>query len=298
MLTVWLCGPRAVEVLAARYQQATEQSPRVDLDRVGFVREPEWLTGALMVAVARDLGAWLQDGIPILDEVRCRRLREDVEKSSWVRGVELERVFPDRFRLALDLRRPVLAVRDGDGAPLCLVDRDGIALHWVDTPLPAMRLHREGGSPSMRFAVGRVCEEPRVVAAAAIAVEWRDALAPLVPNCPTLLEIDTTNLDERWMRGRSYPEVRVMLRRDDGATVIFGYGRPVGSSLPRVAVASKALVLAKILGRHAGLQGLVAGDLRFKNRWADYLQPRAAGVPDPDGPWSQLESGVTRSGGR
>jgi hypothetical protein len=210
-----------------------------------------------------------------------------------VREVRLERAFPDRFAVQLDLRRPVIGVRGYDGTPLCLLDRDGVALPWVDTPLPAVWLYREGGAPTMRFEPGVRISEPRALAAAAIAIEWRDEFAPLVSGCPALLEVDTTNLGEKWMRGRGYPEVRVKLRREDGAPVIFMYDRPVDSPFPRVPVATKAAVLAKVLTKHPGLRGLIAGDLRLQNRWADYLQPRDAGVPDPDGPWNALEADAT-----
>ena len=130
----------------------------------------------------------------------------------------------------------------------------------------------------------------------AVAVEWRDELAPLVPGCPELLEVDATNLGEHWMRGRGYPEIRVKLRRDDGAGVIFAYDRPVDSILPRVPVRTKATVLSKVLAKHPRLSGLITGDLRLANRWADFLQPRGPGVPDPDGPWSDLDgNGVDRA---
>ncbi|MCA8947896.1 MAG: FtsQ-type POTRA domain-containing protein [Planctomycetes bacterium] len=288
-LTVWLCGPRAVEVLAARYRQAAAQSPAIDLDQVGFVAEPDWLAGPLLLAISAELGPWLQNRIAILDEPACQQLEADLATSPWVREVAISRVFPDKFRLAVDLRRPVLGVQDGDGVLQCLVDRDGFALPPVETELPFVRLYREGGSPRVRAAVGEAVGEPRVLAAIGIALEWRDELEPVVPDCPRLLEIDTTNLGERWMRGRSYPEVRVKLARDDGLAVICGYGRPVDSPLPRVATATKATVLTRILAKKPALRGLVAADLRFVNRWADYLQPREPGVPDPDGPWSDLE---------
>lgn len=288
-LTVWLCGPRAVEVLAARSRQLAQQSPEVDLDQVGFVAEPEWLEGPLLLAVSAELGPWLQDRIAILDEPASRKLKADLESSAWVRHVALSRIFPDRFRLEIDLRRPVLAVRSGDGELLCLADRECVALPPIATRLPFVQLYREGGSPRTTVAIGQPLREPRVHAAVGVALEWRDVLAPLVPDCPPLVEVDTTNLDERWMRGRSYPEVRVKVARADGEPVIFGYGRPVDSRLPRVAVHTKATVLTKILAQKPRLAGLVAGDLRFANRWADYLQPRGPGVPDPDGPWSDLE---------
>ena len=286
--TVWLCGPRAAEVLAGRFAAAARNSPLVRLDEVGFVSRPEWADEALLLAMSRDLGPWLQDEVPILDEVASRRLRDGLLTVPWVRDVGVERVFPDRFRLRLELRRPVLAVYGGDATPLCLVDREAVALPWVDTNLPSTWLHRDGGAATVACPAGHPVDEPRIRAAIGVALEWRDELAPLVAGCPALLEVDATNLGERYMRGRAHPEIRIKLRRDDGAGVVFAYDHPVDSLLQRVPVRTKATVLGKILGKHPGLRELVQGDLRMANRWADFLQPRGAGVPDPDGPWSEL----------
>lgn len=266
----------------------TASSPSVALDRVGYVSNPKWLDGPLLIAVSAALAPWLQDEVPILDEELARRLRDGLCTVPWVAAARLDRVFPNRFRIEIDLRQPVLAVRNADGEPLCLLDRAGVMLPWVDTPLPASFLHREGGAPSMSVVAGQIAPDARVRAAAAIAVEWRDELAPCVEGCPRLLEIDATNLGERWATGPSYPEIRVKLRRHDGSPVVFAYGRPVDSSLERVPVRTKAAVLTKVLSLHPGLDGLVAGDLRLQNRWQEYLQPRDAGTRDPLGAWAEL----------
>ncbi len=288
VLTVWLCGPRAVEVLAARVDSAALSSPLVVLDRAGFAAQPEWMDRPLLLAVATALSPWLSDAVPILDDVTQRRLRDGLLSVSWVREVGIERLFPDRLRLRLELRRPVLGVRAADGSALCLVDREGIVLPWVDTELPVVPLHQEGGAPTMPVVFGQATVELRVLAAVAVAVEWRDAVAPLVADCPPLLEVDTTNLGEHWLRGPSYPEVRIKLLRSDGAGVVLNYDRPVDSPLARIPAATKAAVLTKILARHPKLEGLVAGDLRFSRRWADYLQPRAAGLRDPNELWNTM----------
>jgi hypothetical protein len=286
--TLWLYGPRAAEVLAARFESAAKLSPAVSLDRVGFAARPEWMDTPLLLAVSAALSPWLADQVPILDEDMAERLRGGLATVPWVREVAIERVFPDRFRLRLELRRPVLAVRDAGGKPLCLVDRNATMLPWVDTPLPVTVLHREGGASTMSVVEGQTASEPRVRVAAAITMEWQTELAPLVSDCPALLEVDATNLGERWAVGPSYPEVRVKLRRNDGAGVIFAYDRPVDSPLPRVPVKTKATVLGKILADHPGLKGLIAGDLRMSRRWAEWLQPRSGLRGDPAGPWRDL----------
>ncbi len=279
-------------MLASRVDQAAQQSPPVVLDHVGFANQPEWMDKALLLAVSAELSPWLSDEVPILDDASLQSLRTGLLTVPWVAGVELERVFPERLRMRFDLRRPVLGVRDCDGKPLCLLDRDGVQLPWVETPVPFVALYREGGQAgTMRVQPGERCTVPRVTAALGIALEWRDEFTPLVKGCPRLLEVDTTNLGEHWMVGPHYPEVRVKLARGDGEPVVFAYDRPVDSPLARVPVATKANVLTQILAAHPRLDGLVAGDLRLSRRWADWLQPRAAGIRDPSGPWGENQSG-------
>jgi hypothetical protein len=292
VLTVWLCGPRAAAVLAARLASAEPRGPMIALDRVGIGERPAWLDAELLVAISASLSPWLSGEVGLLDEPEARRLRDGLKTVPWVEDVALARAFPDRLRLRVGLRRPVLAVRAADGTGLCLVDHGAVMLPWVDTPLPVVRLYHEGGRPSMTVAPGERCDERRVRAAARIACEWRDELAPLVLDCPPLLEVDTTNLGERWVVGPDYPEIRVTLQRSDGAEVVFGYGRPVDSPLPRVPVRAKAAVLGNVLARHAQLEGLVAGDLRFQRRWAEYLQPRRPGARDPFEPWKAWQQPV------
>lgn len=287
--TVWLYGPNAAAVLAARLGGEPATGPKVSLDHVGFGDRPAWLTEPMLISVAESVSPWLGDKIGLLDEEPSRLMRDGLASTPWVRTVRVERVFPDRFRLHLELREPVLAVVTADSEPLCLVDGEGVMLPWCDHALPFLRLYRDAGSPTMTVQHGAVSDEPRVVVAAGIATEWREQLAPRVPECPRLLEVDATNIGERWIRGPEYPEVRVHLERMDGQQVIFGYGRPVDSPLERVSVLSKAGVLAKVLAEHRGLEGLIAGDLRFAVRWADYLQPRKPGVPDPNSPWKRAD---------
>ena len=105
-----------------------------------------------------------------------------------------------------------------------------------------------------------------------------------------LVEVDATNLGERWIVGVQYPEIRVVLARDDGELVSFAYGRPPDSPLPRVPARTKALVLDNIVRERPGLAGLVAGELRLARRWKDYLQPRDPRLPDPVGEWSKLDA--------
>ena len=289
-VTVWFCGPRAAEVLAAKFGSGSQPGPTVALDRVGFVERPDWLTDEMLLSVAETVSPWLSDEVGILDEATSLRLRDGLLSTPWARSVRIERVFPDRFRLNLELRRPVMAVHAGDDEPLCLVDAAGFMLPWSDSELPVVRLYRDGGSPTMAVSYGERARARRVLAAAQVVEEWRREVAPLVRDCPRLVEVDATNLGERWIVGVQYPEIRVVLARDDGELVSFAYGRPPDSPLPRVPARTKALVLDNIVRERPGLAGLVAGELRLARRWKDYLQPRDPRLPDPVGEWSKLDA--------
>lgn len=287
--TVWFGGPRTAEVLAAKFGDGNQPGPMVALDHVGFVEKPAWMDDDMLVSVAASLSPWLSDDIGILDEPTALRLRAGLVSTPWVESARLERVFPDRFRLRIELRRPSLSVHAADDQPLCLVDDEGVMLPWSPTRLPIVRLYREGGSPTMSVSYGERAQERRVTVAAMIAAEWRAQVVPLVRDCPALLEVEASNLGERWIVGMQYPEIRVVLARADGEPVSFAYGRPPDSPLPRVPARTKALVLDNIVRAHGGLEGLIAGDLRLARRWKDYLQPRDPKLPDPLQEWTEID---------
>jgi hypothetical protein len=70
--------------------------------------------------------------------------------------------------------------------------------------------------------------------------------------------------------------VCVGLARADGATVYLAYGHPPGSPAPRIEPDVKAGILRAMLAEFPGLAGIERGDLRFANRWRDWLRPRPA----------------------
>ena len=287
--TVWFFGPRAAEVLAARFEGASRPGPMVRLDEVGFVERPRWMSDEMLLSFCESVSPWLSGEVGILDEATAARLRDGLVSTPWVRSARIERVFPDRFRLQIDLRRPSIAVHAGDDQPLCLLDEAGVMLPWSASSLPIVRLYRDGGSPTMAVSFGERALERRALVAAAVVSEWRRDVEPLVKDCPELLEVDATNRGEQWVVGVQYPEVRVVLARQDREPVSFAYGRPPDSALPRVPARTKALVLDNIVRDFPGLEGLTAGDLRLSRRWKDYLQPRDPRLPDPIRSWRRLD---------
>lgn len=278
-VTLWLAGPRALAVVRAKVARAgtTAAGATVYLDRVGFGQRPGWLDRDLLLAVMRDLEPRLQGQMSIMDDAAATALQRSLAASPWVERVVLQRVFPDRLRTELQLRRPVLAVCTQRGAaPEVLVDRQGVCLPAVAVEhLPYVVIEEEAQAPADQL-IGKQHGDLRVQAAAAVAVEWRDELCPLVAAPPTLVEVDASNLGYRYIADGRWAEVQIGVARSDGGVAYLAYGHPPGSAAPRVPVQTKARVLTALLAEHPGLVGVDGGDLRFANRWRDWVRPRPA----------------------
>jgi hypothetical protein len=293
-LLVWQFGPKAWVVLSARLGGAA--SITVDLDRVGLspegrggstARVPAWLRDnpALFRAVLEEISPCLKTRVRLDDEVALTRVAGVLNGMSWVSDVRVRPADGGGFRLSLELRRPVLEVVP-DGAavgrvPPVYVTAEGICLshgeYDLDSGLPRCRMI-SGSTPGSLplYILGKRHPDSRVIAAAAVAREWRDEMIPLVPGAPRLVGVDASNLHYRLLADRRTSQVRVALRRSDGGVALFDYGLPPGQPITRVAVADKAAVLSKVLDRHPGLAGVSQADLRFVNMWENWVRPAAA----------------------
>lgn len=288
--TLFFAGPSAWTVLARQVERATSDGSvsRVAVERVGFRQRPAWLHDDLLVEMLRDISPRLRGEVAITDDQGGRALEEELQSSPFLETATLRRAFPDRFRAELRVRRPVLEVRVGEAeVPHVLVDRAGVCLPPVpDLGLPHTSLP---WSPPAAELVGQVHPDPRVRAAAGVACEWRDEIAPQAPGAAELVEIDTTNLryrrlahgDPAGLRPGSplWSEVIVGLESAEGRVVPFAYGHPPETEARRVASATKARILRSVLGEFPGLETVAGGDLRFPNRWRDWV--RLEPLPTP-----------------
>ncbi len=282
-LTLWFAGPRASEIIAARIQLDRAAGPPIELGRVGFLKHPDWMQAPLLIAVMLDLEPSLRGRAAIMDEPAALALRDELQASPWVANAVIERVFPDRFRVSMTLRRPVLGVHlERVGELIALVDRDGRCLPPVSgLDLPRTVLTGGWRPPSHRAPTfAELHPDPAVVAAAQVAVEWQEQVAVAVPEAPPLAEVDGSNVGYRALADGRYPEVQVLLQRSDGEFVPLAYGHHPGSRYKPLPLEVKIDVLRKILAAHPGLVGLTGGDLRFANRWEQYLRPYRG-----SGPW-------------
>jgi len=291
-VVLWFFGPRAYEAMSARVGGSTAW---VDLDRVALRDGPAWLQGnpALVRSVLSELSPALRGELRQDDEAGLLRVAQDLQAASWVLAAKLRPAHPDRFQLALELRRPVLeVVPDGAAAGrvnAVFVSADGVCMWRAPgagaSGLPECRL-LEGVVPGSLpvYQIGQEHPDPRVLAAASVAAEWRDEIHTRLTVAPQLLEVDASNLDYRLVADPSYSEVCVVLRRRDGGVASLAYGHPPQSPFPRVANEDKARVLGKILKRFPGLNGLDKGDLRFVNLWENWLRPRPPSGPHSTAP--------------
>ena len=283
-LVLWFFGPDAWAVLASRIGVGGSTA-QIDLDLADLRSAPPWLHADRVLGrtVLEELAPTLNQQIALGDGAAAQEVATGLEMLSWVEHARLSPVYPNRLSLELELRRPVLEViAEGPAArhvaPV-YVTAAGICLyrseHGAGSGLPVFRII-EGPLPGSLpvYILGEEHPDPRVLAAAAVALEWRDELAPLVPGVPDLVEVDASNLGYVLLAEQDLSEVRVSLRRADGGVALFGFGHPPGDRVlgERVAVADKARVLGMVLDRYPGLVGVERGDLRFVNRWESYLR--------------------------
>ncbi len=268
LVTVWFAGPRAYAVVSARLGGAPH-GPQVDLERVGLRSAPNWLQGPLLERVLTDLEPILRGWVEFADDAAARLIRDRLALNPWVEAVAVRRVYPDRFALDIELRRPVVAVA-ADERVVALVSRDGMVMPPPTRrpDLPVVTVPRAIARGYVR--PGETCKDPRVLCAAHVAVEWRDEVLPHVSDAPALLEVDANNLGGRFVADPRYSEIVIALERADGAPVWMHYGRAANDG-GAVQAGTKAHVLGAMLAMRPGLEGLAGGDLRLRNRWKDCL---------------------------
>lgn len=294
VLTLVIAGPRAWRAVAARIEAqaagSAARSPLVATDRLGSIDGPPWLRGDLLRAFLTDLEPLLRGSVRIMDEPAARALRERLLTSAWVRSVSIDRAFPDRFRVHFDLRRPVarLIGSAAEGShTLAVFDADGVPLPTRGVELPELPIVAlEGAAPAFdrtTLEAGVASVDRRILAACAVAAEWRDELAPLLPEVPALRAIDPRNVDYGLVADPHYARVLVGLQRGTGGSGDQQRGREVDAGLAwfhhgvaqrhggAVSPATRAEVLRQILAERPGLVGVDGGDLRLRNLWRNSL---------------------------
>jgi hypothetical protein len=299
--TVWFAGPTAWRRVggwlgdgAAARTSSTETSnaetsntetsssaTTVDPRRVQAVSGPRWMGSDYASSLLREL-----DGVTatapdfdLRDLAAVEAFRKTLTTLPFASGVEIERLRDGRVRAYVTLRRPELELRTVSGGAFATVDAHGVLLPPVggeDGDLPACEL--PDGTERVVGAVvqhGERFPDDRVVAAAAVAHEWRvefsePARAANI-ELPALGAVDASNLGLMRLPA-PWSEVLVGLERGDGRGLAwFAYGRAPDDPRERVSIAVKRRVLMGVLKLHPGLRGVQRGDLRMENTWRDWI---------------------------
>lgn len=288
--TIAFAGPRAWRVASAELRsEGHGGGVAVPLDRVSAFRAPDWLAGPLLRAMLEDLEPRMRGEVRLMDDAEARAARDRISASPFVVSARLERRFPDRFLVRLDVRRPEVQVESG-GRVIALLDAEGTALpcgaDGADAGLP--RVDVDGYSPHVPIGAIRFGEpfpDLRIIAAASVAREWREEVAPEVADVgsevPPLRSVDARNVGWQWIANGATSQILVGLGRSDGETVWFHYGLAEVDGGP-VTAATRAEVLGRILEERPGLRGLLRGDLRLRNLWRDSLRD-TGDAPAPQG---------------
>lgn len=284
--TLWFAGPRAWRIVEARLgagaspaaaaqrTQAAAQGPSVATDKLAALEVPDWLRGDLLRAVLADFEPRLRGTVALMDETAASQLQARLRASPFVTGATLERRFPDRFRLRVALRRPVARWVEA-GRTAVLFDADGVALSPGDAScdeLPQIALDGAAPLDVAALRAGAVADDRRIVAACAVAAEWRDAVVASFPEAPRLRAIDPRNLGYAFVADPRHAQVLVGLESADGNIAWFQHGLAAlhGGAID---AATRADVLRKVVELRPGLVGVESGDLRLSNTWRNSLVP-------------------------
>jgi hypothetical protein len=271
--TLWFAGPRAWRIASARFALDVQDRVAVPLDRIGPVVAPPWVDGPMLRAVLEDLEPRLRGEVALMDEGGAQAARARIAASPFVREVRFERRFPDRFLVDLDLRRPEVEVVS-EGRRIAALDGSGVVLPVGPLPLGLPTVGVDGFVPAVpvaAFEVGRPVPDPRLAAAAAVAQEWRERVAPHVgAGVPRLAHVDPRNVGWNYVADAKTSRIIVGLERAMGGVAWFHYGLAEVDGGP-VGAEQRAGVLASVLAEHPGLHLVVRGDLRLKNLWRDYI---------------------------
>jgi hypothetical protein len=190
-------------------------------------------------------------GRSIFDREVVNVVGERIRMLPWVEQLHgVERVFPDRIRPILRVRRPVAALASVEG-PAILVDAAGSPL--PDGYYPSTSL---GEVPLLRGVRGGDGSAAEVQEGVEIVLELKGAG---ITDLVRVREVDLSNLRGR----RALGESEVLLRTTGGTTIEWGRSIRNPRSLDEPSPAQKVAGLKKVLRLYPGLDELRRVRLQF-----------------------------------
>lgn len=271
-------------VVATRLAAMARENPRFLVDPATVMDEvrPDWMPAGIVEEIRADLHRI--EPLSVFDLDFADRLRAEVAGASpWIAAVhQVERLFPNRAVVELELRKPVASVEWGGDR--FILDRQGRVVRREARRSPASFgvtvLPVLGSRPDHTPRVGLEFADPEVLAAALVAGELADLNEPgrryLRAIEPVALEV------RRSVRGSTTAAGEVHLRTASGVLVEWGRARRSGQyGLADPTPERKIDHLARILEEFPGLVGLEEARLNF-----DYplFRPAGGAIGFLDGP--------------
>ncbi len=251
-------------LIADRLAEVAQGSSRFQVDPACVLEErsPSWLPES----IGHEIRVALQAAPPVslFAPDFGGRLRDAVKSATpWIGTVErVERIFPNRARVDLTLRRPVVAI-EHEGHRY-LLDGSGRVLHREPRSQPTsfrFPVYPVFGVRAGAPTVGAVSDDREVLAAVRVAEELRalpSAHRDLVRQIePVALEV------RRSIRGSVAAAGEVHIRTASGVLVEWGRARSGALGLADVPVDRKIEHLARIMKVYPRLAGLEEARLNF-----------------------------------
>lgn len=256
----------SLALVADRLAEVGRNDPRFLVVPAQLVPErlPSWIPSSTRDAIHASVATL--PPIPIFEEEFPNRLAAALTGASpWIAGVrEVERLYPNRARVELVLRRPRVSV--DVGAWRYILDGRGTVLEREErehrTGFDTRVLPVLGGDVGKVPRVGETISDEEVVSAAQVAGEL---MALEEPWSGTIRAIEPTALEvRRSIRGSVAAAGEVHIRTASGILVEWGRARTsIRHGSGEVPVERKVRHLQRILQRYPRLRGLEEVRLNF-----------------------------------
>jgi hypothetical protein len=264
-----------------RIANAARNDPRFMVDPTLLVQQalPHWMPNEVVTNVREHLRKVRPRSI--FAENFEDDLRSELRAASWwIEDVgRVERLFPNRVRVDLVMRKPVATIDRGDQC--VLVDADGRVLYTEPRSRPTSfvigpRLQIRGAAEDKSLELGAIASDPQVVAGARVAAEVLSQCSSERRILPRV-QIIAVEVVHPTIGLGAIPGI-VHLVTDRNVLIRWGRARSDPSGSTEQPVERKLKALERVEARFPGLSGLdevrvdLTGDPMYKSGGGNWIR--------------------------